>query len=353
MSRRVLLLTAAAAAAVVAVVAVAAGLHSRLLPWNRSALVAAAYLPEWDEPSAASLTSALAHGVHEISPVWATVQPDGSLAQADRPPAEKTALAAPGVRLVPTIQDIYAGDWAGAMVSDVLTNAGTAARHVDAILQAADQGGWAGVDVDYEQLPPTAGPAFTAFLTTLADRLHGSGMVLSVDVPARADDSGTEGALAYSYQVIGSIADEVRVMAYDYSWSTGPPGPIAPLPWVEAVVGYAVARVPQSKVVLGLATYGYDWGAGSGASIGAADAVRLAHQEGSPLHWDDRAAAAWFSYDRGARRHTVWYEDARALARKQQVAIDHGLRGVAIWRLGGEDPQIWPRVAAATEGSTS
>jgi spore germination protein YaaH len=350
-NRRVVLLTAAAATVVV--VAVAAALHSPLVPWNRSALVAAAYLPEWDERSAASLTSALAHGVHEISPVWATVQPDGSLVQPDRPPAETSALAAPGVRLVPTIQDLYQGDWAGGMVSDVLTDAGTAARHVDAIVQAARHGGWAGVDVDYEQLPPTAGPAFTAFLTALADRLHRSGMVLSVDVPARADDSGAEGGLAYSYQVIGSIADEVRVMAYDHSWSTGPAGPIAPLPWVEAVVGYAVARVPGSKLVLGLATYGYDWGAGPGASLGAADAVRLAQQNGSRVHWDDRAAAAWFTYEQAGHRHTVWYEDARALARKQQVAVDHGLRGVTIWRLGGEDPQIWSRVAAATEGSTS
>jgi spore germination protein YaaH len=256
------------------------------------------------------------------------------------------------VRLIPTVQDIAGGTWQGAAVAAVLTDPTTSRRHVQAVVDAAVRGRWQGVDIDYEELPPTAGPVFTAFLRSLADQLHARGMVLSVAVPARTADQGGDDTLAYPYQVIGAIADEVRIMAYDYSYSTSEPGPIAPLGWVESVVGYALPRVPADKVVLGLAAYGYDWVGGTGADIGAADAAALAQRRGVTPTWHDDSAGTSFDYEAGGRRHTVWYEDARSVAAKQQVAIDNGLRGVAIWRLGSEDPQTWTSVASATDRST-
>jgi spore germination protein YaaH len=248
------------------------------------------------------------------------------------------------------VQDIADGQWQGTKVADLLTNATTRAAHVQAVVDAAVRGGWAGVDIDYEELPPMAGDAFTTFLTELRDRLHAHRMVLSVAVPARTKDSSSEETLAYAYPLIGTIADEVRVMAYDYSYSTGSPGPVAPLPWVEAVVRYAAQRVPKDKLMLGLATYGYDWVGRSGTDIGSAAAAELAAQEGVEPRWDARAASYTFTYERDGQTHTVWYEDGRSAAAKADVAVRNGLRGVALWRLGGEDPRIWTTAVAAATG---
>lgn len=322
------------------------------LPWNRSPLVAAAYLPVWDGASSASLENAVAHGLTEVSPVRATVQADGTLAVATPPAAETAALQRASLRVVPTIQNLRDGQWQGAMVADLLTDPTTRARHVQAVVDAAAAGGWAGVDVDYEDLPPLAGGAFTSFLGELAERLHARGMVLSVDVPARTSDGGDPGTLAYPYELIGRVADEVRVMAYDYSYATGGPGPVAPLDWVEAVVAHAVARVPEEKVVLGLAAYGYDWVGGSGTDIGSADAARLAARQGVVPRWDSGSASSTFTYQLEGRSHTVWYEDGRSAAAKAEVAVRNGLRGVALWRLGGEDPGVWATVDTVTDGGS-
>jgi spore germination protein len=351
--RRVVVPGAAAVVLLLLTLVVVQRVRPSALPWNRvTPLVAAAYLPEWNDTTAGSLTAATAHGVSELSPVWATVNRDGSLALESVPSGERAALRQKQpVRLVPTIQNISGSTWQGTMVADLLSDPTAAQRHVEAVVSAAVAGGWQGVDLDYETLPPTAGPVFTEYLRSLGRQLHAHGMVLSVDVPARTADTGSQDTLAYPYQVIGSIADEVRVMAYDYSYSTGPPGPVAPISWVQAVVRYAVARVPADKLMLGLAAYGYDWSGNSGADIGAAEAIHLAHQQGVTPTWNSRSAAHTFAYQQGGQRHTVWYEDARSVAAKQQVALDNGLRGVAIWRLGAEDPQTWTSVAAATERS--
>ena len=38
----------------------------------------------------------------------------------------------------------------------------------------------------------------------------------------------------YDYKALGLQADRVRIMTYDYSWSGGPAGPIAPKWWVTS-----------------------------------------------------------------------------------------------------------------------
>ncbi len=100
--------------------------------------------------------------------------------------------------------------------------------------------------------------------------------------------------------------------------------------------------------MLGVGTYGYDWVGSSGVDLGAADAAALAARVGVEPRWDDAGAAVTFSYEQDGQRHTVWYEDALSLAVKQEIAVEAGLWGIAVWRLGGEDPQVWATLARAT-----
>ena len=341
------LLWAGVAVAVVLLVVGAVVLRPRLFPPDRP-LVAAAWLPVWDERAPASLQSALDDGgVGEVSPTWATLALDGTLTLTPPSPEVLDRIGADGARLLPTVQNFADGRWQGQLVADLLADPVRAADHRTQLVQLAVANGWDGIDLDYEALPATAGPVYTDFLTALRDDLHAQGLELTVAVPARGSDEDP-GTLAYSYQMVGGIADQVRLMTYDYHWSTSDAGPVAPVDWVQDVVDYAVERVPPEKLMLGLATYGYDWVGTEGRTVQATDAVALADEVGAEPRWDDEAAAWTFSYEQDGEQHTVWYEDARSLERKQQIAVDAGLRGVAIWSLGGEDPQVWTSVAAAT-----
>jgi spore germination protein len=64
-------------------------------------------------------------------------------------------------------------------------------------------------------------------------------------------DAGDDGRnAAQDFRAIGVAVDEVRVMTYDYSWDTSPPGPIAPADWVREVIAWTVTEIPRHKVVL-------------------------------------------------------------------------------------------------------
>jgi len=108
--------------------------------------------------------------------------------------------------------------------------------------------------------------------------------------------------------------------------------------------------VPRERVVLGLAAHGYDWpdGSGAGEDVGGgrdlmyADAIALADEYGREVQWNNDAQAPWFSYATDGEVRTVWFEDAPSLAAKLEIAREQRLGGVFLWRMGGEDPTLWP-----------
>ena len=125
-----------------------------------------------------------------------------------------------------------------------------------------------GIDLDYEQFAFADGretwaatrPNWVAFVTELADALHADGRTLTVSIPPvyDADETGDSGYWVYDHGAIAEVRRRIRIMAYDYSIAE--PGPIAPLAWVEqAVEGAKKAVADDSKLVLGVPMYGYNW----------------------------------------------------------------------------------------------
>ncbi|WFR71357.1 hypothetical protein P9209_20230 [Prescottella defluvii] len=59
------------------------------------------------------------------------------------------------------------------------------------------------------------------------------------------------------------------------------------------------------------------------------------------MSWDETSRSAHFGYLLDGIAHEVWFENARSVEAKADLARHHGLAGIALWRLGGEDPSIW------------
>ena len=98
--------------------------------------------------------------------------------------------------------------------------------------------------------------------------------------------------------------------------------------------------------------YGYDWTLpyreGSRArSLSNVEAVQLAWDRRTAIRYDETAQAPWFRYvdDRGGE-HEVWFEDARSIRAKLNLALDYGLYGVGVWNLDRPFSQGWTVVNA-------
>jgi spore germination protein YaaH len=317
--------------------------------------VAVASLPYWNLSQGTAAVLANLQAVSEVSPWIYGLASDGQIVldSGISKPALSSSLSqlrARGLPLVPTIANVDAqGSWAYPPVARILHDPVLMARHVAAIVALADSGHYAGIDIDYEGLRAGDRQVFTAFVTRLAGALHARGKILSVALFAKATDAGyAPRNVAQDYAAIGKVADQVRLMGYDYHWSTSPPGPVAPVSWLRSVLSYARKQLPAAKIILGVPVYGYDWSRGHGAGITWQQAMQLSRQPGVRLRYSTASQAPWFSYtDAAGRQHTVWFEDARSSRAKFRLAQAAGIGGVYVWMYGNADPGMWPALRQA------
>lgn len=280
----------------------------------------------------------------------------------------------------------------------VLTNPTAAANAVQQIAAYVREEGYDGIDLDLEAVPATDRQALTAFVAKVSAALRQEGKLVMMAVPPKTREVMTGWAGAYDYAALAPHLDLVVIMSYAYTTSSSAPGSTAPYNWVDQVAAYATSQFPREKVLLGMAFYGYDWNTtvgGRAKALRYPQAAALASAYGTSIVLDPTTRSAKFSYtakrgdsqpyqdslppinhDTYARRpaacpigppppptavprtptptpaapelqnHTVWLEDAAAVSAKLGIATRHGAGGAAAWRLGQEDPAVWPIVEA-------
>jgi spore germination protein YaaH len=311
------------------------------------------YVPYWDQERGFDVVRQNLHLFDGVSPVWYALDESGRVVLAD---AENTTvdartvrfLQARGIRVLPTATNLIDGEWNPGVVQAMLHDDDAMRRHVRELVELAVEHDYDGIDIDYENLRARDRSQFTRFVERLASALHAEGKLLTAAVHPKASDEGDdERNEAQDYNAIGAAVDQLRVMTYEYSWETSPPGPGAPTDWVEEVIAWTVTQVPREKVVLGVVLLGYDWTEGRGTTVDFEQAQARADEHRAIVR---RApdGTPWFRYrDSSGRLHEVWYEDAASAKAKLELVSEYGLGGVFFWRLGGEDPNVWP-VASAT-----
>ncbi|WP_423921838.1 glycosyl hydrolase family 18 protein [Frigoribacterium sp. 2-23] len=260
----------------------------------------------------------------------AGVTPSSETANAVRTAAQKGGAKAE--LLVANFDDTtsdFSGELASAMLNDEqnrqLVIAGLAAEVVN--------GGWDGVQLDFESLPGAVAPSLTAFASELRATLPATATI-SMAVQAATTPEGYA-ALGYDLQGLGDSVDRFVLMAYDqHGAGFSEPGAVGGLPWTTRAVEALVTLVPAAKVDLGVANYGYQWtGEGkAGAAVTVAQARKAAQSTG---RWDDSEQEYTASPPDGS---TIWWSDGRSITARAELAKEKGLHGVAIWQLTTGDP---------------
>lgn len=296
-----------------------------------------AYYDPRDPRSWASL-QANARYLDIVAPVYWRIQPNGGVTSIEQP--DRVAqMRTWGLQVMPTVQKY---SWFDKM-HGWIANAKLRARTADQLAALLQKGDYDGINIDVENINDNDGGYFTAFLDELANRIRPSGRAITVAVPARTNRN-VQWHRAFNYAAIAQRADLVIVMAYDNGYAAGQPAPVAPLPWVREVVAYTQQQVPNSKILLGIPFYGYDWNLTRGGWARYAGAEEVGGKPGA-RGYDENRSAAWLRYAAGREQHMVWYENWQSTQAKFGVVTESDVQGWAAWRLGYEDPAVWTLIA--------
>lgn len=210
------------------------------------------------------------------------------------------------------------------------------------IAQHAASGGYRGLVLDFEALEPRDLDAQLVVVRAVRDSARARGVPLVVVAIPAVDAS------SYPVRPLLGVADLVLVMLYDQHWLTSEPGPIAEPAWVARALAARVAEAGDSRrVVAALPLYGYRWRRGAPTEIVSfADARRIAGGTRTPLARD----AASHTLRATRPDWDMWVTDAELVRRLVREARGVGVRRLAFWRLGQEDPALWAALARDAPG---
>jgi spore germination protein YaaH len=288
--------------------------------------------------TAASRGSLAAHArqISVVSPTGLSASADGSLRGAPDADALATAASA-GVPVWPLVQN---QDFDPTAVSQLLRDQGAQGRLVDNLRGLAAARGFAGIHLDFEQVPGTDRDRLSELVARLGKALHADGRRLAVDVIPHKPGHLNAYSEAYDLRALAAGADFVTVMAYEQHGAHTSPGPVAGLDWDRQVLAGTLPDLATPRTLLGLALYARSWsnnGSSRADSYAGAvgDAVSAA---GARIDYDFGAATPFVHAADGA---LTYFDDADSLARKLALVPEQKLAGIAIWRLGFEDPAVW------------
>jgi spore germination protein YaaH/flagellar hook assembly protein FlgD len=226
-----------------------------------------------------------------------------------------------------------------------------------------------GVNLDFEPLAATYDAEFTALVRTIRAELNKVHRGYQITF----DTTGRIGNYPIAKATAPGGADAIFIMGYDYrSAGSSPVGSVAPLGRTgydirDTIVAYR-AKVPASKLILGVPYYGRAWSTASGAlhasntsstKTGASTTVvfdtAADYLARYGRHYDAGEGVAWTAYKREnctakygcvTSWRELYVDDATALGAKYDLVNAYGLRGAGIWALGydGTRPELWAAI---------
>lgn len=309
-------------------------------PGSDSHSLAIGFFVNWDDASMSSLKENLG-SLDTVIAEWLHLSAEDGTVREDDPIRTATVTKfirdrRPAIGLVPLINNWNGKTWEGAKLTRMLANPAARKHTIDQLLAFVESHNYAGISIDFESVAPKAQRDYQRFIAEVYAVMHPKNLTVSVNVPA--DDP------SFGYRRLVENADYLILMAYDEHWADGKPGPIASLPWFANVLRQRQRDIPAKKMVVAVGNYAYDWGpSGQPAEERTFEEAMLTAKESeSKLALDPNSLNSTFDYaDDNNRTHHVWLLDAVS-AFNQFVAIRSVQPlGVALWRLGGEDPAIW------------
>ncbi len=357
------------------------------------------WMPYWRAASSTADASKHFNQITEVNPFGYSVKLDGTLADTLKIKEEPWASFIKDakknkVRVVPTIM------WSnGEHIHRILSDGPKRRALQDEIVKMVKDNNFDGVDINFEGKKYETRVYYSTFLKGLYQKIGNKFVMCTIEartpLTSRYDGEPPADASMYvnDYKEINRYCDRVRIMAYDQGSidvklnraRAAPYVPVSDPAWAEKVILEAAKTIPKKKLVLGVATYGYEYevkplteygyrysrlwalnpkyATDLAATVGvtpirnAAGELSFIYksagetpegdtmpitQSNDPSVPQSVYSQAQFASGIQPPFNVVWWSDAQAIKDKIALANKLGIRGVAFFKWdGGEDQAMW------------
>jgi spore germination protein YaaH len=223
---------------------------------------------------------------------------------------------------------------------------------------------YAGIQIDFEHILFSDKNAFTHFYQKVSTALHKNGFLCSVAIlPRTTDKIPTSNAGkycleywngAYDYAALGKASNFVTLMAYDQHSNGTTPGSACEPNWAKRIIVYALKYIAPSKISLGIPVHSSYWFTDFGTNskhVAEADLTYpqmryVAKKFHAQFVWDKKRDVPYAIFTSHHLNNYIFPQNEATFKILFRLAKKYHLRGVSLWCLGYEDPNIWKVIAA-------
>lgn len=297
--------------------------------------IRSAFYVAWDPQSLMSLRRNVKH-LNLVFPEWFFIDPKTGDLKTNIDKVGFAIMKKSRIPVMPILSNNFDREFHSEGLQLVMNNPQKRQALIQKVLRTCLKNKFLGINIDFEDLNLETNEPLTIFIKELSTAFHQHKLYVVQDIMPDNTD--------YNIAELQKYVDYFVLMAYDEYSADSDPGPIASQKWIEAQVDDICKKVSPSKVILGLAAYGYDWSSNpeQNTSVTYMQAITKADQSKAKLDFDDNTFNLKFSYkDLKNNIHNVFFTDAATLFNTMRFASEYQLAGSALWRLGSEDYRLW------------
>ncbi|MFI5159401.1 MAG: glycosyl hydrolase family 18 protein, partial [Sphingobacteriales bacterium] len=227
------------------------------------------------------------------------------------------------------------GDFDTKDVDRIVKSKKSRTAFIGSIVRALTKYNFNGIDLDFDNIINRNTPNYIEFEKELYATLHAHNLLVTQNVVPEDEQ--------YDLVKLAAMNDFLFIMAIDQHDENSNAGELSNQHWVEEILDAVCSKIPSEKVILTIQGGAYDWPAKSvGKTIGYQQAISTAQEMKSKITYDPSSANLHYSYlGEDSLNHTVYFTDASTNFNIIRMADDWATGGVALWRLGSEDPRLW------------
>jgi peptidoglycan-N-acetylglucosamine deacetylase len=241
------------------------------------------------------------------------------------------------VKVFPVLQNAQNDTWDGAGLAALLRDPRVRASMITQLIPVLKSHNGAGIVYDFEELPQESLADYLKLIEETKARFKPLGWQVTLTLSVAESQSPQAERFAQA-------SDKIFVMNYDEHDTSSQAGPIASQKWFVDNLSQALRHIPANKMILAIGSYAYDWHGGRVDNMSVEEAWFAAKDTEALPTFDKMSGNPTFSYkdEEDNQVHNIWFLDAASAWNQLMAADTQGVAGVALWRLGSEDPGFWP-----------
>lgn len=313
-------------------------------------------IPYWDQDQAYASFKENIESFDYVALFWYYLDENGEILKYRDAKEDKTIIDFAHTNnvqvyaVITNLPEEEGSDWDSARVEKVISDPTLRKEHIAKIASKLDEMNFDGVSIDYEEVDKNQKDNFSLFVSELAESLHQKGKFVGVALhPKNKDTKEDEDLGAFQdWKDLADSADQLYIMAYGEHWDESQAGPIASYDWVEKILEYAKdLELAKDKIFLGIPLYAYRWqneDDNPATGLTYSQVKKIINESDLKEKWDTSSHSPYIEYEKDGNSYQIWYENAKSVNDKIELAKRFKIAGVTFWRLGGEDPKIWEEI---------